>query len=246
MNSKQKIVFVAPFLNSFIKNDLDLLSQEFTIITNTYRWDKKIATPLFLIHQFFFFLLRTPSVSSIVIQFGGYWSLIPTLFGKLYNKPVFIILHGTDCASLPSIGYGSYRKTVLKLFCKLSYKFTTKLLPVSDSLIKTTNTYSNNKQEELQGVYNHFPKLTTPYTTISNGLEIKKWNTTEPIKEQILENCVYAIEETKTDSSESRNTSAGQRATKFSFLNFLKCSDNFKILSVNNPTCTSDEPTSFA
>ena len=33
---------------------------------------------------------------------------------------------------------------------------------------------------------------------------------------------IYAIEETKTDSSESRNTSAGQRATKFSFLNFLK------------------------
>lgn len=184
MNSKHKIVFVAPFLNSFIKNDLDLLSREFTVKTNTYRWDKKTATPLYLIHQFFFFLFRTPSISAVVIQFGGYWSFIPALFGKIYNKPVFIILHGTDCASLPSINYGSFRKIVLRLFCKLSYKFATKLLPVSDSLIKTTNTYSNNKQEELQGVYNHFPKLTTSFTTISNGLEIKKWNTAEPTKEK--------------------------------------------------------------
>ena len=42
----------------------------------------------------------------------------------------------------------------------------------------------------------------------------------EPKPEQILENCFYAIEETKTSSKESRNTAMGQRSSKFSALNY--------------------------
>jgi hypothetical protein len=43
----------------------------------------------------------------------------------------------------------------------------------------------------------------------------------EPVPEQILSNCIYAIEETKTSTDESRNTAMGQRSTKFNFLNYF-------------------------
>lgn len=43
----------------------------------------------------------------------------------------------------------------------------------------------------------------------------------EPDPKKILSNCIYAIEETKTSTEESRNTAMGQRSTKFNFLNYF-------------------------
>lgn len=42
-----------------------------------------------------------------------------------------------------------------------------------------------------------------------------------PNNHENLKNCIMGIEETKTDSIESRNTAAGQRGTKFLFLDFF-------------------------
>ena len=184
MKNKEKLIFVAPVLNSFIKKDHEILSQEFTVINNVYSWEQKLLTPLFLIQQFFYFLFKTPSCSVILIEFGGYWSLLPSIFGYIYNKPTFIVIHGTDCCSIPSINYGSYRKTLLRIFCKFSFKFAYKLLPVSDSLMQIKNTYSNIKSEEDQGVLNHFPYIKTPYTTLYNGLDINTWSVDNIEKEE--------------------------------------------------------------
>ena len=43
-----------------------------------------------------------------------------------------------------------------------------------------------------------------------------------PDSSQLFENCIYAIEETKTNTYDSRNTAMGQRSTKFNFLNYYK------------------------
>ena len=58
----------------------------------------------------------------------------------------------------------------------------------------------------------------------------------EPNEDDQFNGLLYAIEETKTDSNESRNTSAGQRATKFAFLNYLKQFNkvNFDIIMLYN------------
>ena len=42
----------------------------------------------------------------------------------------------------------------------------------------------------------------------------------KPSPEQLFENCVFAIEATKTNNNDSRNTSLGQRAGKFVHLNY--------------------------
>tara|TARA_B100001057_G_scaffold106771_1_gene104418 strand:- start:4022 stop:5410 length:1389 start_codon:yes stop_codon:yes gene_type:complete len=69
--------------------------------------------------------------------------------------------------------------------------------------------------------------LVSGYTSFVDFLLFK--SKTKPLENNILKDCLYGIEETKTDSSESRNTAAGQRGTKFIFL------DYFKLLS-SNPT----------
>lgn len=174
-NQKEKIILVAPALNAFIQTDWDILATEYKVVTNVYNWRNKILTPLFLIHQFFILLFQTPSAKAIVVEFGGYWSLVPSLLGKFFKTPVYIVLHGTDCAHLPSIGYGSLRKKWIYKFCKIAYRNAHHLLPVSDSLAQTNNTYNLNILDQKQGFKNHFANLNTPYTTIHNGLDCSNW-----------------------------------------------------------------------
>ena len=68
--------------------------------------------------------------------------------------------------------------------------------------------------------------LVSGYSSFVDFLLFK--SKTKPSENDNLKKCLYGIEETKTDSSESRNTAAGQRGTKFIFL------DYFKLLSSNS------------
>tara|TARA_B110001450_G_C17653502_1_gene494255 strand:+ start:1545 stop:2597 length:1053 start_codon:yes stop_codon:yes gene_type:complete len=173
MKSKDQILIVIPVYNSFINNDIDILSTEYNIKVNHYNWRKKLLIPFFLTLQFFNLLYHVKSTTKIIIQFGGYWSLLPSLIGNLFSIPVFIVLHGTDCASIKHHNYGNLRKPLLRLFCNLSYKFSTLLLPVSKSLVMTINNY--NKEEQNQGLKHFFPNLSTPSKVIHNGLNIEFW-----------------------------------------------------------------------
>lgn len=108
-------------------------------------------------------------------MFGGYWSFLPSLFGRVFNKPVYIILGGTDCVSFPSYHYGSLRKPVLRTFIKWSYQLCERLLPVDQSLVQSDYSYDDDTQYPKQGFRFFFPSIKTPYTVINNGFDIDFW-----------------------------------------------------------------------
>ena len=170
---KNKIIMIMPLQSSFIKNDIKILSSQYTVVQSINNWKNKYFIPLFMILQLFIILKHIRDIKSIVIEFGGYWAVIPSIFGKMFNIPVFIILHGTECAILPHVQYGSLRKKLVRLSCKISYHFASMLLPVSDSLIYVKNDY--NSKNVLQGVKYHLPKIKTPFCVIYNGLDLDFW-----------------------------------------------------------------------
>ncbi len=177
---KNKILYIAPSLSSFIKNDVAVLSKHFHVVTNTYAWNKKYLTPFYLLHQIYFLLKNISSTKKIIVSFGGYWSFFPALAGKLAKIDVFIILNGTDCASIPPIKYGDLRKFPLKAFIKLTYKMATMLLPVSSSLVYTKNTYYSDDKYSFQGYKHFFPEINTKSKVVSNGFDENFW---KPLKE---------------------------------------------------------------
>ncbi|NCA85472.1 MAG: glycosyltransferase [Clostridia bacterium] len=172
---KEKIIFVYPKKASFIDLDIDILSRRFVVIQNTYNWKNKLAVPIFLIKQFFFILSHLRFTKLIVVSFGGYWALVPTLLGRIFKKPVFIILHGTDCASFPDLNYGNLRKPVLKFILRFSYRMATRLLPVSASLVYTENTYYQHNNIVKQGYKHFFKNNNTPFTVLHNGINTDVW-----------------------------------------------------------------------
>jgi len=171
---KCNILLVAPSLSSFIKGDIDIFSSEHSVILSIYNWKNKYLTPVFMVFQFLSFFKNIRKIEVVVIEFGGYWALIPSVLGKLFNIPVIIILHGTDCASMPHVPYGSLRKKLLKLACKISYQAASILLPVSKSLIYTENDYNDN--HIYQGINYHFPNCTTMLSVLHNGLDTSFWS----------------------------------------------------------------------
>src|SRR5690625_7165697 len=125
-----------------------------------------------MLRQIIMLLFTFRRYKAIIISFGGYWSLIPPVFGKIFKIPVFTIVHGTDCASIPSIKYGMLRKKHLRKICKWTYQSSDMIFPVSESLIYTDNHYDTSpiKRERKKGLKHFFPKLMTTMQGIHNGL----------------------------------------------------------------------------
>jgi len=171
----ERIIYVAPSLSSFIKNDISILSDKYTVVLNNYSWSRKFLTPLYLIHQLLLLITNIKRTKIIIVSFGGYWAFLPSLIGKLFKVPVVIILNGTDCASIPSLNYGDLRKFPIRAFCNYSYRMATLLLPVSESLVTTRNIYHSDDEFSYQGYKHFFPQIKTEYQVIANGIDENYW-----------------------------------------------------------------------
>ncbi|MGB0880966.1 MAG: glycosyltransferase family 4 protein [Polaribacter sp.] len=173
---KDKLIYIYPKKTSFINNDIYFLEEKYITNSQDLDWGNAIKLPYNFIKQFIFLLINIREAKSIFVNFGGYFSLLPTLFGKLFRVKTFIILNGTDCVSFPRYNYGSLRKPFLKFFIKKSYEMATKLLPVDKSLIYQNYNFDENVIHKEQGIKAFFPNLKTPLKPIPNGFDTSFWN----------------------------------------------------------------------
>jgi len=175
---KKKILYTYPGLVSFVRNDLKLLSDFYTVRQFGFIPKKKIFTPLYFIKQLFFILINLPGTSIFICQFAGYHSLLPVLFGKLFNIPVLLVLGGTDCVSFPSINYGNFNKPLLGWFTYRSLKYATHLAPVHESLVISNYTYTDD--DTLKQGYQFFHSdIKTQHTTLCYGYDPEKFVSSE-------------------------------------------------------------------
>ena len=172
---KKKLLFIYPNLYTFIQTEIDLLSDDYDIISITQKWSNKILLPFNLTVQFFFLLYSLPRVKVVLISFAGYSSFLPSLLGYMLNKKVLIVAHGTDCVSFPEINYGNLRNPLLRFFTKISYQCATKILPVSESLVYTENNYFSSETLKF-GYTHHLSNISTPFKVIPNAINSNFWN----------------------------------------------------------------------
>ena len=174
MVRKKSIIYIAPAPSSFVLNDIKGLNNHYQVKSFIRNWQGPIAAIGSLIIQFFFLIINLPTAKAVVISFGGYWALLPSILGRLLNKKVIIILNGTDSSALSRFQYGMLRKGFLKTACRLSYKFADLLAPVSKSLMYIDNSFDTTSDK--QGVLHYFPNLKTPHEVVYNGIDIDFWN----------------------------------------------------------------------
>lgn len=162
-------------MQSFVKSDIRILSKYFSVRVINQPWRNKKLAPVNFILQFFSMLFSIYGTKFILVNFGGYWAFWGIVFGKVFNKKVFIVTHGTDCASIPEINYGSLRIGLLKSVCEFCYTRADAIFPVSESLIETELVFDPLITSKKQGLLAHFPDLKVPIKTIYNGLDENQW-----------------------------------------------------------------------
>jgi glycosyltransferase involved in cell wall biosynthesis len=171
---RKKVVYIHPGFSSFVQKDISLLETEFDLKIHFFSLKSKKELPLSFLKESFFLLKNLFSTKIWVIQFAGYQSFIPVLFGKLFFKKTVIVLGGTDCVGFPSIQYGCFYNKQLKPFTSFSLKHAKLLLPVDQTLVEYDYTYQD-RDYPKQGFQYHVPGIKTPYKVIYNGFDSEKW-----------------------------------------------------------------------
>ncbi len=168
---KEKILYIYPGNSTFIQKDITFLSRKFEVIVPAHTWTSKLETPLNFLKQFVFLSRHLQESRAVFVMFGGYWSFLPALAGKITGKPVYIIPGGTDCVSFPSLKYGSLRKPVMRTFIRWSFRLCKGLLPVDGSLVESDYLYHHGSGHSMQGYRHFFPEINTPFRVIHNGFD---------------------------------------------------------------------------
>lgn len=183
---KERLIYISPDETSFTRKDIDFLSKRYLVETIQQPWSDNSKIFLNFWWQFVFLLKMMPKSDAVFVMFGGYWSFLPALLGRMLKKPVFIILGGADCVSFPEYNYGSLRKPLLRRIIKWSYMLADRLLPVDESLVVSEYQYDMKVREKNQGFKSHFPGLKTPYTVINNGFDAAYWNADNTRKDPLV------------------------------------------------------------
>ena len=167
------VIYTFPVRTAFIDRDVEMISP--TLEIKTLEFTKSPAKlPLYFVLQFFQLLWHLPKTTQYLCFFGGYHSVLPVWFGKVFGKKCIIQAGGTDCMNMPEINYGNFRKKWLRKATVYSFKNCSLILPVAEALIRQDYQFDPSISAK-QGLLNLIPNLATPIQVIPNGFDTNFW-----------------------------------------------------------------------
>lgn len=175
---KKRILYFAPRKSSFVQSDIEILSDTFDVRFMAFEPKHKILLLASFIRQTFF-LVSQLRPGCYVTRFGGYHSLLPSMFGWLFGVKHFIVLGGTDCNALPSIGYGNALRSPLRQFTYWSLRLAHRLLPLSEALVSSEDTF--NDPPGRIGYKNNYSNIVTPYEVVPLGVDTRHFRIVKEI-----------------------------------------------------------------
>lgn len=171
---ERKILMVYQDRSTFVVRDINILSDNWKVDEFKFNYNPLFKYITSFIRQFFLHLFLGFKYDRIIIQGAGYYSFIPTLFSKIWPSKSIIIAIGTDCAKLPEISYGNFRKSFLGRLTAMSFRYADLILPVHKSLGEMIYSYDN-VEFPYQGIKNLVKKIKTPIIEVVNGYKHTFW-----------------------------------------------------------------------
>lgn len=170
------IAYVAPDAYAFVRKDVEGLRALGVVVhDHCFEAQKAWQLPMAFVNQLRFLIkAKRHGVRHVISHFAGHHSVLPTLLGFRTH----IIIAGADACSFPGIGYGSFRKPLMRFAMAYSMRNASTLLPVHESLRRFKNTFSNFGPAE-QG-YSHFVNgLNTAERPLPYGFDVTLWPSRE-------------------------------------------------------------------
>lgn len=127
---------------------------------------------LYMIWQFFYFLRNTKKADYLFITFADYHSLVPVFLGKIFKKPSYIVIGGSDATYIPEINYGVFSNFFRSFCATYSIKNADYLLPVDISL--------------KHKIDKRIPVINGQWEVVPNGYSSQFWYCDTPKEDIVL------------------------------------------------------------
>lgn len=150
--NRQKALFIYTRLSTFVKGDLDILSESFAVTTLQVNNTSQSKQFVSLIRQLFFLLFNIHKYDFVYIWFADYHSFLPILFSKLAGKRSYLVIGGYDVCRIKKVKYGSFINPIRGYSARFSMSNTTLCLCVSNHIQRIVRFISKNANTEV--VYN--------------------------------------------------------------------------------------------
>ena len=130
---QKKVLFIYTHFSSFVKNDFEILSKEFDVTPFCFKAKKGLWPTLKeLARQTAYCLGHIRKFDVVFIWFADQHSLIPVMTAKLTAKRSYLVVGGYDVCRIPSLNYGVFCSRSRGLAARLSMKYSSFNLAVSD------------------------------------------------------------------------------------------------------------------
>ena len=164
------LLYCFPKRSTFIDRDVQALSARYMVRQHELNTGADQMLPIRLLQQLIWLLANKAWKRDAICHFSGYHAVFPALLARR----CFIILAGSDCASIPAIGYGNHARKLMGWATRFAARKATRLLPVHASLMLRSSDYADIVPRE-QGISAFAPGLNTPWTEIPYGFDGQYW-----------------------------------------------------------------------
>jgi glycosyltransferase involved in cell wall biosynthesis len=174
----KRLLFVCMHESSFVRTDLEILPERFDVRRfsgHGLDLSNPIRLVAFLVREAFWLLRHVPSADLVYGWFADYHMVLPVLVARLFGKPSAVVLAGFDSNHLPDIGYGVYASRWRAPAAKYVLRKATLLLPLTETLIRSENTYTTWPRRARHGIEAHAGTDHAPYRAIGTGYDPDRW-----------------------------------------------------------------------
>lgn len=168
--SAPRLLYCYPRRSTFIERDIRALRAQRDLRTFELVRGPAWMLPFRLLLQLAWLLRHRAWRCDAICHFSGYHALLPVLMARRS----FIILAGSDCASIPAIGYGDHARRLMGWASRTAATLATRLLPVHRSLIAREQHYAGIAPVR-QGIRAFAPGCNTPWTELPYGFDTGFW-----------------------------------------------------------------------
>ncbi len=174
----KKLLFVHLHPSSFVREDLRLLGEAYNVKSFQFGGPKKpgpLAFAWLLCKQAWWLFRELPGAAAVYGWFVDYHMALPVLAARFLRKPVLAVVGGFDAVSLPSLGHGVALSGWRRRLARMAYRRVDALLPVSGSLVRSQNRFSEGPEAREYGFRMLAPDAPAAVRVVPTGYDPAAW-----------------------------------------------------------------------
>ncbi len=177
-DAKPRLLFFCLHESTFVRTDLELLPERYDVRKCSGHGLDLSRIPrlvVFVLNQLVWLIRNIRQADMIYGWFADYHMVLPVFFARFFNKPCVVVLAGFDSNHLPEIKYGVYASAWRAPAAKYVLRNATLLLPLTETLIYSENSYTHWPRKTSHGVRVHAGPDHAPYRAIPTGYLPERW-----------------------------------------------------------------------